>query len=244
MRIPVCRGEFGLKIRYHVPWVHALPGPKIVQIEEGEEALYPSADAYEIVPRVKDDSRRGLPGWKVPPGAPLKRFVPSPHIHQLEHSSETHRYRVVICPRKRQYGSGKNWEHWDFLAKTLPGVFSAGAPDSSYWVPGPRAWDYPRFLDASIEAMLLADLVIATDAGLAHLAILCGRPLLLITYRGLVAPGPVMDPQGRVMEKEYWPVRLQKYYIEANHQKARIVVLNDGWEDPSRVLQKAEELLP
>ena len=36
-------------------------------------------------------------------------------------------------------------------------------------------------LDATVEAMLSAKVVVATDSGLAHLAILCGRPLILIS---------------------------------------------------------------
>lgn len=212
--IPAWRKEFGLKVRYHVPWVHALPGPKRVEIEEGEEALYPSADEWVIVPRAPDEDRKGragLPG----PDEPVKRFVPKPYKPQGVSAD------VVICPRFRQYGSAKNWPNWSWLAEQLTArginTFAAGAPDSSADVACPAAWDYERFLDASIEAMRSARLVISTDAGLAHLAVLCGAPLLLITHSGRVAPGPVLDKHGRVMEPEYWTVRLSEYYHAANH---------------------------
>jgi hypothetical protein len=165
---------------------------------------------------------------------PEARFLPAPHVPQGI------RARVVICPRERRYGSAKNWPHWHMF-EDLPGVFAAGAPDSSYDVQCPRAWDYARFLDASVEAMRGARLVVATDAGLAHLAVLCGAPLLIITHRGLVAPGPVLDPSGRAMQSAYWPVRLDEYYLSANHTGSPIETV-DGWERPERVLERVFQL--
>jgi hypothetical protein len=233
--VPAFRGELGLKIRYHVPWVYAKGPGHVVEIEEGEEALYPLAAEWRIVPRNQDDSRHGGPGRL----QPQKRFVPEPYVRQGITAD------LVLCPRKRNYGSSKNWNVWPWLALQLEvdgfNVFAAGAPDSSYDVACPRAWDYPRFLDASIEAMRSARLVIATDAGLAHLAVLCGAPLLLITHRGLVAPGPVTDSKGRVFRPEYWPVRLQEYYRDANHTGSPIEAV-DGWMHPERVLEKAKEM--
>lgn len=229
--VPVFRGEFGLKLRFHVPYVYALGAVPVVEIEEGEEALYPLAREWRIVPRAKDDSRHGGPGRLYP----IQRFQPEPHVSQKIKAD------VVICPRKRAYGAEKNWPHWDTLTD-LPNAFAAGAPDSSYDLSIPRAWDFWRFLDASIEAMRSCRLVIATDAGLAHLAVLCGAPLLLITYRGLVAPGPVIDSGGHVVRSEYWPVKLQDYYLEANHLNAPIETI-DGWEYPERVRSRALEIL-
>jgi len=255
----VCaRGEFGLRLRYQIPAFHALEGPKVASIEPGDECLFPSATEYHYVTRIMDSMRRGTyPGGDasyrnavkkelrglypdaqiVEPskGMPEKRFVPEPHVRYGINC------RVVICPRRRIYGADKNWPHWDRLAE-LPGAFAAGAPDSSYDVDCSRAWAYPRFLDASVEAMLSARLVIATDAGLAHLAVLCGRPLLLITHEGRVAPGAVRDPEGRAMEPHYWPVRWKEYYVSANHRNAHLEMI-DGWEHPERVVERATELL-
>jgi hypothetical protein len=109
-------------------------------------------------------------------------------------------------------------------------------------MPCPTCWDYPRFLDATIEAMLAARVVVATDAGLAHLAVLCGRPLVLIAYGGgLVAPGPVLDGERQTMPA-YWPIRLEKYYHAANHMHAPIRVVPHGWERPEDVLAAALEM--
>jgi hypothetical protein len=251
-------------LRYHVPAVHALPGPKVVYHERGSEALYPSAARRVAVPLPKDEDRRGMrpkgdaafqrevervarKRWPLASivvtrrGMPEARFVPDPY--------ETQKYLladVVFCPRARTYGSAKNWAHWRPLVKCVKAMgmhaFAAGAPDSSVEIGCPSSWDRKRHLDASIQAMRGARLVVATDAGLAHLAVLCGAPLLLITYRGLVAPGPVLDPQGKVMEPAYWPVRMEEYYHAANHMDSPIWT-SHAWEDPGEVEREMVALL-
>lgn len=232
MRVPVWRGEFGLKIRFHVPQTYALGRGHTIEIEEGEEALYPLAAEWRVVPRQHDDRRQLSP---VRSGRAELRFVPEPHVpHEVE-------ARVVLCPRKRKYGSEKNWPYWDML-QNLPGAFAAGAPDSSYRLKCECAWDYERFLDASIAAMRQALLCVSTDAGLAHLAVLCGTPLLLITHRGLVAPGPQRDAKGKVTTPAYWPVRFEEYYVKANHTGSMIEMI-DGWEHPDRVVERVLELV-
>lgn len=245
------RGEFGLKLRYHVPAVHALAGPKVVFHESGEECLFPSADELFEVPSVEDKVRRGTfpkgdqsamgdlraaaqghyPGANIiqtRAGMPEARFIPQPHVEQRVGPVD-----IVVCPRKRAYGSAKNWPFWEWLTYDFADrglkVFAAGAPDSSESVECRRAWDYARFLDASVEAICSARLVVATDAGLAHLAVLCGTPLLLITHRGRVAPGPVLDDVGHAMKPSYWPVRVDDYYRAANHTGSPIII-SHAWE--------------
>lgn len=232
MLIPVFRGELGVKVHSHVPAVHALPGRKIVEIEEGEEALYPSADEWRVVPRVADGERRGHPKL---PGHRRARFVPLPFIEPEALPPAD----VVICPRVRDYVETRNWLHWAALADELQargvGVIAAGAPDSSARVPCPVTWEWPRFLDATIRAMLDARLVIATDAGLAHLAILCGRPLLIITHRGRAASGPRVLKDGRTpTDRPHWYVNVPDYYEAANHRGAPIRLI-DAWHDPAPV---------
>lgn len=236
--IPAFRHELGLKIRFHVPHIYAL-GPRIIEIEEGEEPLYPRATEWRVVPRAHDDTRQKGPGERFP----QERFVPEPYVRQGIKAD------VVICPRFRKHGLSKNWprENWQMLADELPGVIAAGAADSSYdlsMLDAPRAWDYPRCLDASIEAIRSARLVIATDAGLAHLAVLCGKPLLLISFGGLVAPGPVVSAEGRVIQPAYWPVKWMHYYANptVNHTNAYLEMI-DGWEHPEKVLARAKEIL-
>lgn len=256
------RGEFGLKLQYHVPAVRAIAGPKVVYIEEGEQALYPDATQWIEVERNRDELRRntyakdsGVPAFrdvarkrfpqadmlKPDESWPRKRFVPQPHVRQGVTCD------VVIAPRRRAYGPDKNWSHWATLADRLMAegvsVFAGGAPDSSYDVPCPKAWDYERFLDATIEAMHSARLVVATEAGLGPLAVLCGRPLLIITHAdGLVAPGPVRNQFGKVMEPAYWPIRME-LHEEANHTGSPIEVLKHAWYDPGKAFTRTMELL-
>lgn len=254
------RGEFGYRCFFHAPAVHAIPGKKVVCCERGTEALYPSAVGLEVVDRrsdgtrarndykrdldfveaVEERMRRRYPGAEIlrpNQGWPRERFIPEP-IHEYGISCD-----VVVCPRRRDYGHNKNWPHWARLTEDIQHegltVFAGGAPDSSFEVPCEKAWGFSRFLDATLEAMHSADLVVATDAGLAHLAVLAGRPLLMITYRdGIVAPGPNTDEHGNVTEEEFWPVRMHRYE-KNNHTDSLIRVLHHAWEDPDMVVREA-----
>ena len=249
--IPASRGEFGLTVRYWVPQVHTLclREPCVVECEEGTEALYPAAAEHRIVERSEDHRERGRKGRPPDLGVPPTRFQPEPFMEQL---GELDPGSVVICPRWMKYGESKNWDGWPELQQHLgaAGLFTvaAGAPDSSHpGVAGRTTWGYPRFLDATIDAMRTTSLVIATDAGLAHLAVLCGAPLLLVTYRGLVAPGPVIDSSGRKARDAYWPAGQSPNggpcrFESANHMGAPIVKV-DGWEDPEKVAVKAAEMV-
>lgn len=255
------RGEFGLLVRYHLPAVHAM-APDIACIEPGCEALFPSAGQHLVVARNDDDRRRDLfskdaafltefrrqlraqyPGAELLEtyeGMPEAWFAPEPRVRAGL------RPDVVVCPRRRRYGSAKNWPHWTLLTLALRdaglGVFAAGAPESSASVPSHAAWHHARHLDATIEAMLAARLVIATASGLAVLALLCGRPLLLITAGGLVAPGPVVNEHGRVMEPRYGPVPRGRLLDPVNHLGAPIHEV-DGWDNPGRVVAESLALL-
>lgn len=258
------RGEFGLKLWAHVPSVAAIPGPKIVLHEPGEECLYPSADRLVEVPRAKDDNKRGLQAnnesaapiieivselqkrnpdadtIQVTTDMPRARFVPEPTVR---HGITTD---VVVCPRKRAYGAAKNWPEWPTLTERLRtrgiSTFAGGQPDTSYKVKGPAAWDYDRPLDATVEAMRSARLVVATDAGLAHLAVLCGAPLLVLTHAcGLVAPGPQVDATGRVMQPAYGPVKVERYR-EANHTDSPIEFLHHAWTNYALVIRRVLEI--
>lgn len=253
------RGEFGMLVWWHAPAVHAIGGPKVVYCEHGNEALYPSASEWRTVDHNHDDRRRNhyhrdaefvgaveMVAKARYPGAtmlrpdqkwPRARFTPQPHVPQ------SIKCDVVVCPRKRNYGAGKNWDEWPALTSRLASeglrVFAGGAADSSYDVSCETAWDYERNLDATIAAMHSAKVVVATDAGLAHLAVLCGRPLVMVTYgAGLVAPGSVDDENGRAMEPCYWPVKLERYR-EENHTGSPVTLVHHGWEEPERVFRTA-----
>lgn len=253
MHVPLYAGEFGLKIRYHVPRVYAAMcaarrtgEPTSIEIEPGEEALYPAADTYIVRDRDPDEiARMGRGRPRLPrTWTAERRFRPTPYQVRSAFPAQT---SVVICPRQRPAGASKNWTHWPWLAQTLMArgipTFAAGIAEASDTrVACDAAWYYDRPLDATIHAMRQADLVIATDAGLAHLAVLCGASLLLITYRDRVAPGPVIDSHGRRVQADYWPVRWQEYYVAANHTGAGLRRI-DGWEHRDAVVQQTGDLL-
>lgn len=260
------RGEFGMKVYWHAPAVHAIEGEKAVYLEPNHQALYPSASLHVEVDRKDDGSRRnhyrtdaeyvaaveldarnrfGADAEYLRPDQQCerKRFLPRPTTRQGIEPN------VVVCPRKRDYGSEKNWPAWVDLTDRLVtdglDVFAAGAADASYNVPCDRAWDYDNDIDATIEAMQSADLVVATDAGLAHLAVLCGAPLLIITHgEGLIAPGPVRDQHGKIMEPAYWPVKMHRF-DEANHTGSPVELLHYAWFDLVHVYRNViERCLP
>lgn len=248
------RGELGIAIRYHVPAVAALPRPVVVCIEDGMESLYPNAE-HIIVPRRPDAQRKDryrkdaafVMQWTAElrqryPGCtivapersenwPTHRFVPEPHEPQGANAD------VVICPRKRTVAPERNWQGWPALADALSAaglrVFAAGAAETSDTrvAADDAAWGYTRPLDATIEAMLSARLVVATDAGLAHLAVLCGRPLLIVGHGKLPAPGA------------RWNVRMQEYYEAANFLNAPIALEGRGWNDAAVVARRALRIL-
>lgn len=253
------RAEFGFIVMVHAPQVHYAINEHDEQIqwvccEQGNEALYPKAMYYFVERRVDCERREFLerdlmasikmefpdsshcefiePDMK----APRSYFVPEPTVRYKIASD------IVVCPRKREYGSDKNWPHWSELTEKLKEDYqigAVGAPDSSEIniEAHIKAWEYPRFLDATIELMLSAKLVIATDSGLAHLANMCGVPLLLISYKdGRVAPGH--DDVGR----EYWPIRLDRY-AKANHTGSAVNMVNDTWNDLNKIIHETRRML-
>lgn len=269
--VPPFRGELGIMIRYHVPAVRALPRPVVVCHERGYEALYPDCKRIHVTKRPDPERRWAyerdadfVEAWEgmlrssfpncriVKPddredGRAERRFLPTPYRAQRNGHPPPD---VVICPRKREYAAERNWDGWPAVAEGLDRaglrIFAAGARRTSYTdlVAHERAWDHERTLDACIEAMRSARLVISTDAGLAHLAVLCGTPLILVGAEGgKAAPGPLYDEGEPIEGTEYWPIRLREYYHKANHTGARIEMLPDGWGDPSGVVRRATEVL-
>jgi hypothetical protein len=236
--IPAYRGEFGLKILHHVPRVHAacLAAPCVVEIEAGEEALYPRAAEWRVVPRVPETwdafryqrpNLRGLPTHGV-------RFQPVPHVPQAVAPVD-----VVIAPRRRGYVPAKNWPHWRYLVDELRDaglrVFAGGVADASDTdLDVPAAWDYARPLDATLAAILSARLVFAPCSGLAHLSVLCGTNLLLLTHGDRVSPGPVHSSSGRLVSTLGNPLKWRDYYTSANHLGATLERV-DAWNRPAAV---------
>lgn len=263
--VPPFRGELGILIRFHAAAVRAMPRPLTVAHEPGLEALYP--DARRILVRARADAERRwtyghdesfLRGFESALEAEdvrkpdkdnrmkIRPFRPEPTVDQV---GPAH-FDAVVCPRRRDYGPEKNWEAWPELSAKMADaglrIFAAGRAETSYAIPSAaaRAWDFPRELDATIEAMTQADLVVATASGLSLLALLCGVPrmILVAANGGKVAPGPARDGTGKIAHESYWKVPLEDYYEPLNWAGTEIHFLPGGWGEPGRVLDSALSL--
>lgn len=252
------RAEFGYMVSHHGPQVNAVAvkGFKVVVCEPGYEALYPTATHYfHCDPRPTDQRRKWfeeplLRQWSdrmrsVAPGATQVRpswddatkrlpFVPEPYeeIQRGPFPAPV----VAISPRARRYGEAKNWRHWESLGNMLEqagvAVAAIGSGESSgttNW-PFEAASRYKRPLDASLAILADVRVVVATDSGSAHLALMCGKPLVLITHLdGLTAPG-------------YGKIKFD-WLDSDNHMHAPIRVVRKGWTDARAAYEATLSLL-
>jgi hypothetical protein len=192
------RGEFGIKLLRHICRVHAIEhSHKVIVCEEGDESLYPTATEFLICPPNADEEKRDQPivdrefivsflnrdispllkpgDSVVWPGfeGPRTYFVPQPYL-RVEYDIVPD---VVICPRKRAYGSSKNWPHWKLLVEELRSVgirniVAAGGSDNSDRQLEnviPCSWAVSRSLDCTLAWMNSCKVVVSTDNGLASI---------------------------------------------------------------------------
>ena len=92
---------------------------------------------------------------------------------------------VVITPRKRGYQLRKNYNGWreiiGYLKHSGMSVASIGAKETSFTdlEVDIKSWDY-GYIDPIIELIKNSKVVLATNTGLAHLAVFLQHPMLLI----------------------------------------------------------------
>jgi ADP-heptose:LPS heptosyltransferase len=244
---PPYRGEFGHMVMWHAPWFNALDGKKLIVCEKGYEPLYPSADIGIDTVEKPDGARREwtkydqeeIDRWKhrltrICPNAtivepPVKHPESSTHLKYFQPMPDLAKDGpdIVVCPRYRDYGEVKNWEHWRYVAHRLTGrgknVLAVGKGGATADCGIGTVYG----LAGAIRAMRRGGVVVATDSGLAHLAVMCGTQLLLIGDNGNTAPG-------------YGPIKMKRFE-RANHRHATIVLI-DGWNHPDRVISKAMDM--
>jgi hypothetical protein len=266
------RGEFGIKLLHHICRVHAIEhSHKVIVCEEGDESLYPTAREFLICARNVDEKKRHQPivdqefilsflnreispllkpgDSVVWPGfeGPRAYFIPQPYL-RVEGDIVPD---VVICPRKRAYRSSKNWPHWKLLVEELLSVgirniVAAGGPvnsDRQLENVIPCSWTVSRNLDLTLAWMNSCKVVVSTDNGLAHLAVWCGKHLLLISHSdGIIAPGPLTDQNGNLIMPQFRKINLGNFQSE-NHLKSPIEILLNSWEDPPSIATRVAKLI-
>jgi hypothetical protein len=169
------------------------------------------------------------------PWCPEYNFVPKPACAAPGVSPE-----ILVAPRFRQHGAHRNYQHWH---EVIDGLETAGytvgllgvqetSVDRPGLAPERKAWNYPDDLGVTLHWMQKAKLVLCTDSGIAHLAVLAGAPLQVIYGKEGVEAG-----------KEEW--RWAFDHMRA-HSIAKCQPILGGWDDPMIVVAHvlAETALP
>ena len=159
------------------------------------------------------------------PRCPQHNFVPVPRGKAPKRCPD-----ILVAPRFRQHGAHRNYQHWHEVIDNLEilgfKVGLLGTKETSVDRPGLpgdlKAWESPDNLGITLHWMRKAKLVLCTDSGIAHLAVLAGAPLKVIYG----APGVEAG-------KEEW-------HWAFDHMKAHSVAhcepILGGWDDPVTVL--------
>jgi ADP-heptose:LPS heptosyltransferase len=159
------------------------------------------------------------------PWCPEHNFVPQPACGAPKEAPD-----VLVAPRFRAHGAHRNYEHWHEVIDDLEiagfTVGLLGVKEASLDRPGLpkgfRAWDHQDNLGVTLRWMKKAKLVLCTDSGIAHLAVLAQAPLAVIYGKAGVEAG-----------KEKW--RWVFGHMKA-HSVARCEAILGGWEDPNQVI--------
>jgi len=237
------RGEFGHICMWHAPQVKAYKGPKAVVIEHGMEPLYPDCQYFYIEKRPDIERREHLETevmdtWReqhdevireyfghvsyCTPSQEAKREYFIPQVKDIY--EDRHQNTIALAPRLRQYGADNNWKHWDKLVESL-GQYTkvaVGDKDTSQQLDCWRMWG----LGETIAVLKNCKLLVTTDCGVAHLGVMCGTPIAMISHgNGLVADGTVNGAENGI---PYGPIKMERYQ-EENHTNSMIEIIKDSW---------------
>lgn len=172
-------------------------------------------------------------------GSKPQRFkAPHEHITLTPYGPEPSVYPdVLVAPRFRRYGMHRNYPHWlticSFLRHRgirygLIGVRETSI-DDPYLDEVYKSWSYEHNLDTTIRWMQRCRLVLCTDSGLAHVAVLAQAPLAVIYEKPGVEHG-----------KESWKWCFPKMKAYATAFCEPIVY---GWSDVGHVIRWLERYL-
>jgi len=179
-------------------------------------------------------------------GLKPQRFPQCPHSNFIPKSAgpEPSVYpEVLVAPRFRKYGMQRNYAHWAIVMKAVAGIKAQEGGNSTIGIIGLKetsidlpelddrwkAWGYPDNLGVTLHWMQRARLVLATDSGLAHLAVLAGAPLKVIYGKAGVIPG---------MENWGWILP----HMQA-HAITHCEPILGGWDSPEAVIEAVWQYL-
>lgn len=251
------RGELGLMLLSWVRYVNSHPADnKIVCATRGSEALYPTATSFFYKwDEVQDQDKNGKLLRSIQNSDYLdsiksyliQYFPTAEFIYPDRHRENKREWNfkpeprvkrgltadIVLGPRFRLHGAGRNFEHWHDLTRTFTSwglsVGLIGAADTSLDIheDAIRSWDYD-FMDAGLELLCNAKLAVMSCSGTAHLAVLCGTPLKVIYDE----PGRAVDGNG-------------PWYMEAMQKfaTAHCEPIIHAWNDPEKIYQAVRQYL-
>lgn len=153
--------------------------------------------------------------------------VPDFEVTVLKH--ETTATDFLICPRHKAFSHPhRNWDGWHRFkhAACVSGGIVGREAQMFDWQCTVKVSD----LEKIAAHMLNTKLVVATDSGLAHLAILLRVPLAVIWG----------TPVGVIPGQEYH----QGCHRRMEHQKRSPVWhIEGGWENPSKAFEEVNQIL-
>jgi hypothetical protein len=234
------RYRIGDVISFKIRRVPSIPCDRLtVCCAKNQRFLYPTANDFE-------DVSEDLDGWgerdvtlalkeKYPQADHVKisrAYEEQTDFTVMPPCVESCATDILICPRKKDNSSPhRNWNGWDRLYAHLVNaghrVVAVGKKDQSGdCITAPWIHD----LDHIASAMTKTKLVVATDAGLAHLAILLRVPLAVIWGT------PVGVIPGQSYEKGC--------HKRMEHQKRSPVWhIEGGWEDVEKTQSEVKAIL-
>ena len=136
---------------------------------------------------------------------------------------------IAITPRCRQIDPVRNYKFWQSIVDELSSrgyrVAACGTAEESFDLNGlaVRSWDYID-VDSDVEIFNTSRVVITQDTGLAYLAMLCERPIIMI---GPYDPSIIIlhHPQD-VPIRHIKPPEIVQKVVEATEELTKNILLS------------------
>jgi len=170
--------------------------------------------------------------------SPAHAFIPKPMGSKPPVYPE-----ILVAPRFRKYVPGRNYAYWVTVMKALAGLKTRDGGNLAIGIIGLKetstdlpelddcwkAWNYSDGFGVTLHWMRRARLVLATDSGLAHLAVMARAPLKVIY-------GKAGKASGKTKGRWAFP------YMQA-HAMAHCEPILGGWDSPDAVVEAVRQYL-